>query len=230
LIRRPATVKIGAFRLPATDNQITFRRLFKPRKLSVFGKVHAMRAIAGSILVLAAVQFHRSPAASGLLGFCLLWIIGLAGAGYLASDFADQRRSLHARVWLGRFSVWLLSGRNYLIKGTVFGAIIGLLANPVLFGSSQAGKLAAIPGAMIGLLLGVALDAAAHRYQHRRPAEPSESAAAIEADDPLAPDPLAPDPLADERPPLVESHGWGLSLGISHAIPDWPKGSNPIER
>ena len=85
-----------------------------------------MRAIAGSILILAAVQFHRSPAASGLLGFCLLWIIGLAGAGYLASDFADQRRSLHARVWLDRCSVWLLSGRNYLIKGTVFGAIIGI--------------------------------------------------------------------------------------------------------
>jgi hypothetical protein len=189
-----------------------------------------MRAIAGSILILAAVQFHRSPAASGLLGFCLLWIIGLAGAGYLASDFAGQRRSLHARVWLGRFSVWLLSGRNYLIKGTVFGAIIGLLTSPVLFGSSQAGKLAAIPGAMIGLLLGVALDAAAHRYQHRRPAEPSESTEAIEVADPLAADPLAPDPLADERPPLVESHGWGLSLGISHAIPDWPKGSNPIER
>jgi hypothetical protein len=180
-----------------------------------------MRAIAGSILILAAVQFHGSPAASRPIGFCLLGMIALTGVGCLASDFAGQRRSPYARALLDRLSDWLLNGRNFLIKGTILGAIVGLAASLIFFGSSQVGRLAAMPGAFLGLLLGVALDAVSHRYQHRRPNEPAKSGETVEAVDPLA---------GDKWPPLVESHGWGLSLGISHAIPDWPEGSNPIER
>ena len=49
-----------------------------------------MRAIAGSILILAAVLLHRSPATSRPVGFYLLCLIVLAGASYLVLDVAGQ--------------------------------------------------------------------------------------------------------------------------------------------
>lgn len=177
-----------------------------------------MRAIAGSILILAAVQYHLSPAASRPLGVCLLWIIALTGVGYLVSDLAGLRRSDNARALLSRWLGWSLRGGNFLIKGTVVGAFAGLLANLLFMGGTRIGNLAAMPGAFVGLMLGVVIDAVAHRYRNRRPIDPALPA---EAANPLA---------DDERRPLVESHGWDLSTGVSHTVPDWPGGANPIER
>ena len=114
-----------------------------------------------------------------------------------------------------------MNGRNFLIKGTILGAVVGLLANLALFGPSQIGNLVAIPGAFIGLMLGVTLDAIAHRYQHSSTDQPAVSERPIETADPFD---------DDERSHLIESHGWDLSAGITHTIPDWPTDSNPIER
>lgn len=180
-----------------------------------------MRAIAGSILILAAVLFHQSLAASRPIGFCLLWLIVLAGVWYLVTDVASRNCPPNMAEIVARFWRWLLNGSNFLIKGTVLGAVVGVLTNLALFGPSQIGNLAAIPGAFVGLVLGVTLDAVAHRHRHRQPPQ----SAGVDQSSEVA------EPFADDRHArLVESHGWDLSLGVSHTIPDWPRDSNPIER
>ncbi|HWB12685.1 MAG TPA: hypothetical protein VG826_25895 [Pirellulales bacterium] len=180
-----------------------------------------MRAIAGSILILAAVLFHQSPATSRPVGLYLLCLIVLVGAFYLVTDVASHLCPPYVAAIAARFWRWLLNGSGFLIKGTLLGALVGVLANLALFGPSRIGNLAAIPGAFVGLVLGVVLDAVAHRHRHRRLTEP---AAANESSDDA-------EPFADDRQArLVESHGWDLSLGVTHTIPDWPRDSNPIER
>lgn len=147
-----------------------------------------MRAIAGSILILAAVVFHRSPAASRPLGFCLLWLIVLLGAWYLLSDLPNRIPLPQFGSFVVPFWRWLLNGRNFLVKGTVIGAVAGALANLALFGPSQIGNLAAIPGAFIGLVLGLTLDSIAHRHRYHQPPQPAM------LDDPSQ----VPDPFRDE--------------------------------
>lgn len=110
---------------------------------------------------------------------------------------------------------------SFLVKGTILGAMVGVLSNLALFGPSQIGNLAAIPGAFIGLVLGLVLDAVAHRHRYRQPPQPAGVDESSEAAEPFA---------EGGHVPLVESHGWDLSLGVSHTIPDWPRDSNPIER
>lgn len=122
-----------------------------------------MRAIAGSILILAAVQFHQSPVSRGPLGACLLFTIVLTGAGCLISDFGKPYLWRFAKPVTG----YMLSGGNFLIKGTIVGALAGLLLNWAALGGTRAGNLAAMPGAFLGLMIGVALDAVAHRWKHR---------------------------------------------------------------
>ncbi len=122
-----------------------------------------MRAIAGAILILAAVQFHQSPAAQLPLGMCLLVLMIVTGVGCFVSDFA---KPAHSR-WLRSVLKRLLAGGNFLIKGTIVGALAGLLINVVVLGAGRVGNLAAIPGAAIGLLAGIALDAVVHRRKHR---------------------------------------------------------------
>lgn len=158
-----------------------------------------MRAIAGSILILAAVLFHRSPTASGPLGFGLLWLMVLMGVWYLISDLADADHPRHvvdvaSRVWRRslisrtRFWRWLTNGHNCLIKGTVIGALVGALANLAFVGPSNIGNLAAIPGAFLGLVVGLIFDSIAHRQRYRQSPQPS---AAEESNQPV-------DPFGDE--------------------------------
>lgn len=180
-----------------------------------------MRAIAGSILILAAVLFHQSPATSRPIGFCLLWLIVLVGVWYLVTDLAGHNYPPFMATIAARFWHWLMNGRSFLIKGTILGAVVGVMANLVLFGPSQVGNLAAIPGAFVGLVLGLVLDAVAHRHRYRQPPQPAVVDESSEAADPFD---------DDGHARLVESHGWDLSVGVSHTIPDWPRDSNPIER
>lgn len=56
-----------------------------------------MRAIAGSILILAAVLFHRSPTTSRPIGFCLLWLIVLSQASHLRLE-CQPRPALFRRA------------------------------------------------------------------------------------------------------------------------------------
>lgn len=134
-----------------------------------------MRAIAGSILILAAVVFHQSAATSRPLGFGLLWLIVLVGAWYLVSDLANINHPQYFVDFVSRVSrsfvsrIWrrLLNGRNYLIKGTVIGALTGALANLAIVGPNKIGNLAAIPGAFLGLAVGLILDSIAHRQRYR---------------------------------------------------------------
>jgi hypothetical protein len=181
----------------------------------------SMRAIAGSILILAAVLFHQSPTTSRPFGFCLLWLIVLTGVCLLLLDLTGSRSVRYLGDWLVRLWCWLLNGRNFLVKGTLLGAVVGILGGLVFFGPSQIANVVGIPGAFIGLVLGVALDAIAHRHQYQqRP----QTAAADESSQVTS-------PFADDGHSLhVESHGWDLSLGVSHTVPDWPRDSNPIER
>ena len=165
-----------------------------------------MRAIAGSILILAAVLFHRSPAAFLPLGRCLLLLMVLSGIGYFVLDLTGRSRPPYFAALFGRFWRWLLTSGNFLIKGTIMGALVAMLVNLIFFGGSQVGNLAAIPGAFIGLVLGVTLDAVAHRYRYRSMSPPT--------DIPQKPVEVADMFARDERSLLVESHGWDLSLGI----------------
>lgn len=175
-----------------------------------------MRAIAGSILVLAAVQFHQSPASRGPLGACLLFAIVLTGACCLISDLGKPYLSRLTKPVM-RF---LLSGGSFLIKGTIVGALAGLLMNWVALGGTRTGNLAAMPGAFLGLMIGVVLDAVAHRWKHRAPL--------VAAGTPMA----AEEPVVSDEPqrPLVEARSWDLLPDAPQLGREWPEASNPVER
>lgn len=175
-----------------------------------------MRAIAGSILILAAVQYHQSPASRGPLGACLLFTIVLTGAGCLISDLGQPYLGWFARPVM-RF---MLRGGNFLIKGTIVGALTGLLLNWVALGGTRIGSLAAMPGAFLGLMIGVALDAVAHRWKHRAPV----GACSVPT--------TAEEPFASDVPqrPLVEARSWDLSPAAPQHGREWPEASNPVER
>lgn len=175
-----------------------------------------MRAIAGSILILAAVQFHQSPASRGPLGACLLFAIVLTGACCLISDLGKPYLGWFAKPLMR----YMLRGGNFLIKGTIVGALIGLLLNWVALGGTRVGNLAAMPGAFLGLMIGVALDAVAHRWKHRAPL--------VAAGAPMA----AEEPVVSDEPqrPLIEARNWDLSPDAPQLGREWPEASNPVER
>lgn len=175
-----------------------------------------MRAIAGSILILAAVQFHQSPVARLPLGMCLLALLVVTGVGCLISDLAKPAQSRLVQILLQR----VLDSGNFLIKGTVVGALLGLLMNFAVLGATRVGNLTAIPCAAIGLIIGVAIDAVAHRRKHRHPSESSESDNPWAADEPRLP---------EHRPTsLIEARGWDLSSGKLQQSPDWPGTSDSV--
>lgn len=177
-----------------------------------------MRAVAGSILILAAVQFHLSPVVRHAVGMCLLALMVIAGVGLLISDLAKLAQGPFVLALLDR----VLAGGSFLIKGTVVGALLGLLVNFFALGATRVGNLAAIPGAALGLMIGVALDAVAHRRKHHLPFESSAGGSPWSADEP---------PVAEHRPTsLIEARGWDLTPGAPQRAPDWPEESNPVEK
>ena len=167
-----------------------------------------MRAIAGAIFVYAATSAYYSRPGLYLAGFgprhatlvdqsipILEALIGLSlvfddvygwrrawtslhqsGA---AESLAQSSRTALAYIWPARCRRW--AARSYLIIGTLLGALLGWIAGQFEFPGEPTSDLVAAPGAAIGLLAGVAVDAIARRrsfaHEGTQPnAEPTSSA------------------------------------------------------
>jgi hypothetical protein len=99
-----------------------------------------------------------------------------------AGSLAQSGRIILAYVWPARCRRW--AGRSYLIIGTLLGALVGWIAGQFAFPGEPTSDLVAAPGATIGLLAGVAVDAVARRrsFAHDPPRTNTEELAAVDRD------------------------------------------------
>ena len=143
-------------------------------------------------------------------------LMAMTGGGCLIAGLATptQLRVISALV------ARLLESGNYLIKGTIMGALAGLLVNAVVLGAGRIGNLAAIPGAALGLTLGVALDAIAHRRKHSRPFQSRADGDALRNAEP----PMRESKIA----PIIGSQSWGLSPDLPQPSRSRPEEASPV--